>query len=191
MKVKKSSHIANYRTRISKKRIVLTVISIIVFAIGLLLLSGCDTDERNYKNAQTLFNDGKYTEAVEIFRSLGYYKDSPELANTAAIVDIAKSTSMLSTAQMELVGMHSMLDSSIKIDEKALLSFLEGLLTFYDLAEIYVENHSIPQVCEYYDWTVIRIENNFQILFEKEKEFAKKHYEEWSSSVDAIKDIVS
>ena len=60
-----------------KKRIAILLVITIVISFA---LTGCGKGG-NYKKATSLFDDGKYQEAAEIFVKLGDYEDSAEMAN--------------------------------------------------------------------------------------------------------------
>ncbi len=47
---------------------------------ALMLLTGCGKKD-DYKNAMTLYDNGQYQEAAEIFSKLGNFEDSPAMAN--------------------------------------------------------------------------------------------------------------
>lgn len=64
--------------------------SVWILAIGIVLLASvvalfCTANIRGYSRAQSLYDNGKYSEAYKIYSELGDYRDSAELAGNAKI----------------------------------------------------------------------------------------------------------
>ena len=73
------------KRRMTRNCKIIVIVSLLVFSV--LYLSGCAAnDESKYKNAQSLLGKGQYSEAAEIFDSLGSYEDSTKLSMYAKAV---------------------------------------------------------------------------------------------------------
>ena len=81
-----------------------------------LLLSGCDSS--NYKKAVGLQEEGKYSDAADIFESLGEYEDSPERLNQCN--NMSKAVDTLDKKNAELEELIDTARKTIDSDDKAL-----------------------------------------------------------------------
>ena len=81
-----------------------------------LLLSGCDSS--NYKKAVGLQEEGKYSDAADIFESLGEYEDSPERLNQCN--NMSKAVDTLDKKNAELDELINTARKTINCEDKAL-----------------------------------------------------------------------
>ena len=65
-----------------KTQRIMLVLLIAVITAGLFV--GCDSKKKPYEEAEGMFNEGKYEEAVVAYESLGDYKDAPDRAKEAS-----------------------------------------------------------------------------------------------------------